>query len=82
MLIKANRLREAEPSLEKAVELNAAMVDLRLELADLYAMDRTPCRAVPQLEAFTSMAPDSPKEPMVRKNLEGLKAYCAAKEAP
>lgn len=80
-LLEAKRAAEAETPLVKAVEMNPGMPDARLLLADLFGMSGRPCLALPHLEAFESLHPDSPKAAEVRKQLGPLRAWCSSRPA-
>ena len=60
-LRETGKLEEAVKSLRRAIEVNAALVPAREELADLYAARFRPRDAIEQLEAIAALEPDRPE---------------------
>ena len=78
-LRKLNKAVEAEAGLRRAIEVNPSVAEVRLELAKLLITTGRLCEAVPHLEAFLRLQPESKHAELVRSSIATARGECGGK---
>jgi tetratricopeptide (TPR) repeat protein len=80
-LIQAGRAPEAVALLGEGVTTHPDQAELRLDLARILIIGRQLCVAMPHLEAFLLLSPDSPHAPLVRDSIAEGGTKCGDRTA-